>query len=227
MFKMALERTVWVGLGCTWLVACGASGDDNAEGRGDLARLTTSERSVYVDDAHYLQKRAAPGRAVLLNFADPAQYRFAQARLKLAGKTAIHSPHLFEIRASHRHARLLRGRAPGTFAPRVRAAAAAAVSGSAQDMHCIEETNLRDRQATPQMSGTAASTSLGGTDCTYVDLSISSGRLGHHRRKCPQRSARHRDPRAAVQCGHSLNPATGIRVSHAIGRPHSDSGLAP
>ena len=45
------------------------------------------------------------------------------------------------------------------------------------------------------------------------------------RRERSQLSGRHREPRAATQLAQSSNAATGICVSHAIGRPHSDSGL--
>ena len=166
MLKMALEHMMLLGLGGASLVACGTSGVDNAQGTGDADRLTVAERAIYVADAQYLQKLAAPGVAVHLNFADPAQFRFAQARLKLAGKTAINSPHLFELMESNHQAHVRRGLRAGTFAPSPHAA-----TTGVEDMHYLEVTSPR---MTPTMTGTAASSFPGGTDYTYVDLTISS-----------------------------------------------------
>jgi len=188
MFRMSFKAAIPFTLSCTYaasLLACSpaARSTDNVQGTGQNDRLTSAEWSAYVADSQYLRGLTPPDVAVRLNLADPQQYRFATARLKLAGKTAATSPHLFELIEARRQAQVAGGLKAGTFAP-----ATASVTGSAVAMHYIEETRvgiiaasaaatsgLRSAPAArPQASGTASSTFPGGSEYTYVDITIST-----------------------------------------------------
>jgi hypothetical protein len=186
MFKMLLIKIIPLtcsSLYAASLLAC-SPGDGNAQTTGDNHNLSIAERSVYVADSQYLHSITRPDVAVRLNLADPRQHRFAMARLNLAGKTAINSPHLFELIEARREAQVARGLKAGAFAEAVPAVTSGVVA-----MHYIEATNVgvsrtpAQLQAAgaaaidapvPQVSATASSTFPGGTDYTYADISITT-----------------------------------------------------
>lgn len=135
-------------------------------------RLSATEWATYTADMQYVHRLAPAGTRVHLNYADPRQYNFVMARLKLAGKTASNSPHLFELLAARRDAQIKRGLAAGVVTP-VRAGLAPAARS---EMHYLEETDPGSRASAngPLAIGTASSTFIGGTAYTYVDVSIST-----------------------------------------------------
>lgn len=61
-----------------------------------VGSLSAQEMVAYQANAQYLTGLVKPNVAVRLNFADPKQYDYYLARLKMAGKTAKTAPYLFE-----------------------------------------------------------------------------------------------------------------------------------
>lgn len=151
-------------------------------GTGNYARLSASEWSAYLSDTAYIRNLTAPNVSVKLNHADPRQHNFAMTRLKLAGKNAENSPHLFELIEARRQAQVASGLKAGTFAQNFDDPPTAPVA-----MHFIQTSsiggataNMSDRRTTAAVNapllavGTAASTFPGGTDDTYVDITIAT-----------------------------------------------------
>lgn len=173
-------RAIPSGLGCTYatlLLACSPGGSPSipasgqVAGSGSMDRLTAEEQSNYVADQQYIQKLARPGTPVQLNLADPRQYRFSMSRLKLAGKTADNSPHLFELIEARHQGQLARKLAPGAFA----ASIASADGTSPQELHDIASVSLGTPAAPNLATSTAASTyPNGGATYTYLDVSITT-----------------------------------------------------
>ncbi|MFY2561771.1 Hint domain-containing protein [Corallococcus terminator] len=113
-------------MGCTTGLALLSSGCTSAprdeqvanfgrtlQGLGDASRLTKAEWATYQSDQGYLHRIAKPDVRIRLNLADPAQYRFALARLKLAGKTPANSPYLFEAMETRHREHVALGYKPG------------------------------------------------------------------------------------------------------------------
>lgn len=183
MLRNAFTCSMSFMLGCTCAVSLAACDQaaSNARGVGSGDRLTDSQRSAYVANSQYLQKLSRPGVTVQLNLADPQQFDFVMARLQLAGKTPANSPHLFDRIEARRRDQIARGLKAGALA-----AAPQSVTGGAIAMHFIEEARVSPvqsaaltggRQAaagTTLATGTASSTFPGGSDYTYVDVSIST-----------------------------------------------------
>ncbi len=175
MFERSLRNAARSTLGgtlLTLLLACNASGSQELGATagatqlvGSASRLSAAEWTAYTADGQYVRNLAPTSKAVQLNFADPRQYNFAMSRLKLAGKTAANSPHLFELIEAHRQAQLAQGLRAGAV---VRADDVA--SEDAQPDHYIEVANLLDSTVT----GKAGSTIPGGSQRTIVDVSIST-----------------------------------------------------
>jgi len=152
-------------------------------GIGNIGRLTSQEWTAYVGNGQYVRNLAPPDVAVKLNFADSQQYEFVKARLKLAGKTAENSPHLFELIEARRQLQIASGLNAGRFAQVLDTPPAGRV-----EMHYIEvnsiglpPANLAARTVkesaslpSPEAVGAASSTFPGGTDDTYVDISVST-----------------------------------------------------
>lgn len=187
MFSMSLSRWIPFALCCTYaasLLAC-SPGSSRPLGGTQIAsgkdQMTGAEWSAYVANSQYLQNLSRPGVPVRLNLADPRQYSFAMARLKLAGKTAANSPHLFELIEARRQAQLADGVKVGTVAQTLD------VPGGVIEMHYIETADVRLTQAASATgdkhsavtagtlaTGVASSTFPGGTDYTYLDISVST-----------------------------------------------------
>jgi hypothetical protein len=168
------------------LLACSAPasstdlGDGRVRGLGDRQRLSGAEWAAYVGDAQYVHDLTPSDVPVRLNLADPRQYNFAMTRLKLAGKNDKNSPYLFQLIETRRNAQIASGLKAGTFAPAV-----ATANGGAVAMHYIEVASVRNgqpsvaaagnRAAPPRYAtGAASSTFPGGSDYTYVDVTIST-----------------------------------------------------
>jgi len=187
MLRNALKGSIPFMLGCTYavsLAACSQVSPGNTQGVGSGDRLTGTQWSTYVANSQYLQGLSRPGVSVQLNLADQRQFDFVVARLQLAGKTPANSPHLFERIQARRQDQLARGLKAGTFA-----AGPQAVTGGLVAMHFIEEARVSPVQGaaltgarrtaasasgTSLASGTASSTIPGGSDYTYVDVSVST-----------------------------------------------------
>lgn len=142
---------------CTPQASPGELDDRQVRGIGSRDRLTSAEWATYRSDAQYVHDLAPPDVPVRLNLADPRQYNFAMARLKLAGKNPASSPHLFELLEARRNAQVAIDLKAG-------------VTGGPVAMHYIEAAAIHDGQ----LVGTASSAALGGTDYTYLDLAIST-----------------------------------------------------
>jgi hypothetical protein len=186
MLRNILKGSIPFMLGCSYavsLAACGQPSPGNTQGVGSGDRLTGAQWSAYVANSQYLQGLSRPGVAVQLNLADPRQFDFVVARLQLAGKTPANSPHLYEQIEARRQDHLARGLKAGSFA-----AGPQAVTTGAVAMHFIEEARVSPVHAaaltgaqrgaaasgTSQATGTASSTFPGGSDYTYVDVSVST-----------------------------------------------------
>ncbi|MCP3164497.1 Hint domain-containing protein [Myxococcus qinghaiensis] len=145
-------------------------------GLGDASRLTPAEWTAYQADQRYLHGLARPDVRVRLNLADPAQYRFALARLKLAGKTPENSPYLFEAMEARHRDHLAQGLAPGLLSPE---APGLAESAGRKEMHAIEAANAGE--TTKEVNdglGVSTSTFPGGTYYTYTDTNYTDS-TGH------------------------------------------------
>ncbi|MBZ4417971.1 Hint domain-containing protein [Myxococcus sp. RHSTA-1-4] len=141
----------------------------NQQGVGEPGRLSKAEWATYIADQQYLHGIAKPNVRIRLNMADEAQYRFAMARLKLAGKTPENSPYLFKVLAQRRQDHLAQGYKPGLLPM-----AANTLEGTAeiQEMHVIEQASTGETtSAANDGLGTATSTFPGGAVYTYVDTS--------------------------------------------------------
>lgn len=185
MLGTMLKGSIPFMLGCTCamsLAACGQSSPDNTQGTGSGDRLTATQWSTYVANSQYLQGLSRPGVSVHLNLADPRQFNFVMARLQLAGKTPANSPHLFDRIEAQRQDHIARGLKAGAFA-----ASSQSVTSGRVAMHFIEEARVSPNHAvaltgarqaaapgTTLVSGTASSTFPGGSDYTYVDVSVST-----------------------------------------------------
>jgi hypothetical protein len=139
------------------------------QGLGDSERLSKAEMAAYIADQNYLHGLTKPDVRIRLNLADERQYRFAMARLKLAGKTPMNSPYLFEAMEQRRQQHLARGYKAGLL-PEENAGIQA--TAEIQEMHLIESASMGE--TTPAANdglGTASSTFPGGSYYTYVDSS--------------------------------------------------------
>lgn len=131
---------------------------------GDYANLTAREFENYKEDLRYLtalSRNEKQGRGYL-NLADPQQYRFIMARLKINGKTADNSPQLFRElgQLKEEHARL--GQVSG-FMPKIGFRNA---EDEAQEQHYISELGYDEGQG----SGVANSTFPEVTMMTHLDV---------------------------------------------------------
>lgn len=176
-------RAILFTVGCTWvttLLACTPAADHVSSQRviGSVDRLTSAELSAYVADQQYVHSLVRPDVRVRLNYADPRQYNFAMARLKLAGKTAENSPYLFELIEARRRLQI----AGGVKAGAVSEAVAAVGTANRQEMHYIEEASVGGGRAAgalataagPVAFGAASSTFPDGAPYTYVDITVST-----------------------------------------------------
>ncbi|OJT20890.1 hypothetical protein BO221_28745 [Archangium sp. Cb G35] len=137
-------------------------------GRGERGRLSKAEWATQMADQRYLHGLARPNVRIRLNLADQRQYRFAMARLKLAGKTPENSPYLFKAMEQRRQKHLARGFQAGLLPePELGLQFASGTS----EMHFIETASIGESSAvTNDGSGTASSTFPGGSFYTYADV---------------------------------------------------------
>jgi len=141
-----------------------------ARGLGDATRLTQKEWATYQDDQRYLHGIARPDVRIRLNLADPAQYRFALARLKLAGKTPQNSPYLFEALEQRHREHVAQGHAPGLLPPEGRDLAP---SAEIKEVHAFDQANAGEgTKEANDGSVTATSTIPGGSYYTYTDANF-------------------------------------------------------
>jgi len=188
MWKKTYAEVTSLALGVTCLASLGGCSPSTSlssgpeQGTGSIDRLTSHEWTAYVDNAQYLRDLTPPDVAVKLNLADPRQYDFVMARLKLAGKHPDNSPHLFELLEARRQSQIARGMKSGTFAQVLDTAPTGRVA-----MHYIEQNSIVTRppqisartaapsvNPSPRVVGAASSTFPGGTYDTYVDITISA-----------------------------------------------------
>ncbi len=187
MTSEAMRRVIPFTLCTTYafaFLACNpptSSTEGQVQGVSSRDRLTSTEWATYRADGQYLREIAPANVSVRLNLADPRQYSFAMARLKLVGKNATNSPYLFELIEARRRAQIASGMKAGAFAP-----VAVTASHDAEEMHYIETAAVRNgtltaaaapgaNAAPPRYAiGTASSTFPGGSDFTSVDISIST-----------------------------------------------------
>ncbi|HYH96402.1 Hint domain-containing protein [Hyalangium sp.] len=153
-----------------------ASTGYSEQGLEEPGRLSKPEWETYMADQSYLHGLTSPDVRVRLNLADPRQHRFAMARLKLAGKTPINSPYLFEAMEKRRQTHLARGYQAGLLPAKEMGILSTA---DRQEMHLIEMASLGETTAAANDGiGTASSTFPGGAYYTYADVSYTdvSGR---------------------------------------------------
>ncbi|MCP3061950.1 Hint domain-containing protein [Myxococcus sp. K38C18041901] len=141
------------------------------QGLGDSSRLSKAEWTTYLSDERYVQELTKPDVRIRLNMADPAQYRFARSRLKLAGKTAENSPYLFEAIEQRRRDHVAKGYTAGHAAEDERGAA---TPSGIREIHSLETSSSGDYTPEPNDGrATAISTYPGGSYYTYTDTSFS------------------------------------------------------
>jgi hypothetical protein len=132
---------------------------------GDLSRLTVQEQTQLRADTRYLRRLTAPGQTVKLNLADPRQYRFVLARVKLGGKTTENSPYFFESLANQRQMHLQAGLKTGTVKP----LEAGQDPNEAQTIHTIPVAKFGDED---HAEGAVKSSALGGAEYTWIDHTL-------------------------------------------------------
>ncbi|MFY1830378.1 Hint domain-containing protein [Myxococcus fulvus] len=141
------------------------------QGLGDSSRLSKTEWTTYLSDERYVQGLTKPDVRIRLNMADPAQYRFARSRLKLAGKTAENSPYLFEAIEQRRRDHVAKGYKAGHAAEDE---LASATTSSIREIHALEMSSSGDYTPEPNDGrATAISTYPGGSYYTYTDTTFS------------------------------------------------------
>ncbi|HYO71918.1 MAG TPA: Hint domain-containing protein, partial [Archangium sp.] len=143
-------------------------GDQGLRGRGERGRLSKDEWATHMADQRYLHGLARPNVRIRLNLADQRQYRFAMARLKLAGKTPGNSPYLFQAMEQRRQKHLARGFQAGLLPTPERGLQS---TGGTSEMHFIETASIGESTAVANDgTGTASSTFPGGAFYTYADI---------------------------------------------------------
>ena len=161
------------------LPACKQGGNEEAsstasyqeQGLGDEGRLSPLEWKTYLSDQDYVHRIAPPEVRVRLNLADPAQHRFALARLKLAGKTPDNSPYLFKALEQRRQKHLSMGYREGLLPKQEMDIQ---TTTAVREMHYIEQANAGENSTVAGVGkGVANSTFPGGAYYTYVDTSYS------------------------------------------------------
>jgi len=141
------------------------------QGLGESGRLSKAEWATYAADQRYIHSLTRPGVRIRLNLADQRQYRFAMARLKLAGKGPENSPYLFKAMEQRRQMHLARGYHAGLL-PKEESGIQS--TADRQEMHLIETANVGETTAAANDGvGSASSTFPGGAYYTYVDTSYS------------------------------------------------------
>lgn len=165
-------------VGVAMLLACKSNDTDpqqpahgySEQGIGDSGRLTAAEWATYIADQQYIHRLTPPDVRIRLNLADERQYRFAMARLKLAGKTPNNAPHLFELLEQRRQKHLAQGYKPG-LSPE--GEIGILTTADRREMHYIETASLGETTAALNDGmGTANSTFPGGSYYTYTDVSF-------------------------------------------------------
>ncbi|NTX33779.1 hypothetical protein HUA78_04970 [Myxococcus sp. CA033] len=137
------------------------------QGVGDASRLTKAEWATYQADQSYLHGIAKPDVRIRLNLADPAQYRFALARLKIAGKTPENSPYLFEAMETRHREHVALGYKPGLLPV---SKDLAENSAARQEQHVIAAASTgEDTDVLNDGTGTSTSSFPGGSFYTYTD----------------------------------------------------------
>lgn len=134
---------------------------------GKYSVLTQAEMTQYISDMEYVHGLVRPDTPTRLNMADAKQYRFALARLKLAGKTPENSPYLLEALESRRQEHLAIGQTAGLLP-----GAEYTITGENEigEMHYIEAATAGDTAG----EGAASSTIPGGAFYTLVDTQYNS-----------------------------------------------------
>lgn len=137
------------------------------QGLGESGRLSKAEWATFMADQRYVNGLTSPGVRIRLNMADQKQHRFAMARLKLAGKTPLNSPYLFEALEKRRQLHLAKGYQPGLL-PEEEVQALSTAERT--EMHFIETASAGE--TTPAANdgmGTASSAFPGGAPYSYLD----------------------------------------------------------
>lgn len=135
-------------------------------------RLSSAEWATYKADQQYINSLVKPDTRVRLNYADPTQYRFVMARMKLAGKNEKNSPYLFELLEARRKEQAARGLAVGKLAEVIQEGDSA-TRGERHEITAADPgkpPRLNIAAATPGV-GAATSTFPNGTYYTFVDVS--------------------------------------------------------
>lgn len=175
---MRMKHFLVVGSAClAMLSGCTSGSQENGQtslvsserGLGKADRLSKAEWASYRADQHYVNGLTRPNVRIRLNLADPAQHRFAMARLKLAGKTPGNSPYLFQAMERRRQEHVARGYQPGLLPQQQLEAESTAAR---QEMHLIETASMGETtEARNDGLGTASTTFPGGAYYTYADTS--------------------------------------------------------
>jgi hypothetical protein len=132
-----------------------------------LSDLDAETRRTFQEDRAYLRRLTEPGVPISLNYADPRQYRFAQTRLLLSGKSPENSPELFRLMAARRALHLESGYGTGPL-PVAKNPPAGRVA-----MHFLEQITINMTGDT--MTASATSTFPGDSYYTYADILIQDG----------------------------------------------------
>jgi hypothetical protein len=172
------SRKCLLGSMCTAaLAACAPSSGEapQVSGAGTFNVLTPLEQARYVTDQLYIHDLVKPNTRVRLNLADPQQHRFAMTRLKLAGKTPVSSPYLYERMEARRADHIARKLPPGTFVAPSKTQSLVGDDAELKEMHYVELASLDKLTATTaEINGTAASTFIGGSYYVYLDTFITT-----------------------------------------------------
>lgn len=135
---------------------------------GHYANLSATEWQTYRADAKYVRRLVGPNTPIHLNMADPRQYRFALARVKISGKTPVNAPYLFESLERTRKDHVRRGYGPGLRPDAVYQT----MSGGDRDVqHFISAAGVGDTSG----AGAASSTYPSGSYYTYLDVGYYDG----------------------------------------------------
>jgi hypothetical protein len=132
-------------------------------GTASKTALSASELSTYISDRLYVRSLIPRDKAVILNQADPRQRRFAQMRMKMAGKTPETSPRLFKLLDDLKVAHQARGLAAG------RVVALAAEGPGLVSQHDVFRASVETTPTTLAVASRKDQLSYGYVDSTLWD----------------------------------------------------------
>jgi hypothetical protein len=170
-------KWLWSSVCLVGAVACTPARNDYStderaqQSASGVASLSAQEMAEYQSNFQYLRSLVKSNRPVQLNFADPKQWDYYLARLKMAGKTAKTAPYLFQRLEELRKDQITAGHRPGS----VIVEPAALDVNAAIEQFQIEGASLGETtEALNDALGEGSTTYPGGSYATGLDVLFST-----------------------------------------------------